>query len=494
MLFTCSLTLTYNIKGDLYDYNDKGEGEMRQEHNMIISIFDITKDKIVKYPLEEYILQILAFEIQGRFHIEVLKTYAIMIRTYILRKMKLFDGKGCNSHPQADICNDPGHCLGSIPLEDIPEERKELFQRVIRDTQNKVITFDGKLIFPYYHDTCGGATENSERVLGNSIQYSRRVLCDHCQSTSPHWQSFQEFSLEELEEKLNTHFPKYTPIYGVTINQILDEVERDVAGRILHIKVGDKAFSGREIQEKLGLDSTRFGWRPTGIQFFIQGKGHGVGLCKYGAQGLALKGASADKILEYYFTGVKIENMLKWSIKAPLKGKIILIDAGHGGKESGLEKNNILEKDRNLKISLALKDKLEKAGAKVSLTRKEDQYISLVERLKKSNTLQPHFMLSIHGNDTPNREHITEFYIYPGDRDAYELGKCVKKEFENIKMKSRDVVEADLYLARESKNSTIILDVGYFFIKVDAEIEKVSEAIYRGVLSYWGITNTQKMF
>src|SRR5699024_4632023 len=123
---------------------------------------------------------------------------------------------------------------------------------------------------------------------GNAIQYSRRVLCDHCKSTSPHWQSFHEFSLEELEKKLNTHFPKHTPTYSTSINEVFDQVKRDGAGRVIQVKVGDRVFSGREIQEKLGLDSTRFGWRPMGIQFFVQGKGHGVGLCKYGAQGLAL--------------------------------------------------------------------------------------------------------------------------------------------------------------------------------------------------------------
>lgn len=459
---------------------------MTKGENIEVAIYDATKGKNIYHSINDCIIQILAFEVQENFHIEVLKAHAIMIRTYIMRKMRLFDGKGCNKHLKSDICNDPNHCIGLLPLDDIQEDKRKQLIQAVKETQNKIITFKGKVIFPYYHHTCGGSTENSERVLGNTIQYTRRVLCDHCKSTSPHWQSSVEFTLEELEKRLNIIFPKPSAIEGPAMDKMIYKVERDMEGRVIQIKIGDKLIKGKDFQEKLGLFSTRFGWQPIGIKFFVQGKGNGLGLCQYGAQGLALEGKNAEEILKYYFTGVKIENIPQWSINIPLGGKIILIDAGHGGRELGIKKNNIIEKDMNLKISLILENLLERAGAKAVLTRDRDVYLSLEDRLHLSNNTQSHFILSIHGNDTPTMSNITQIYVYPGDKEALELGECIIKEFRYSGFKCKNVVETELYLTRESKKSILVLDIGYF--KLEGEIAKrIAWAIYKGLLSYWGI-------
>ena len=50
-------------------------------------------------------------------------------------------------------------------MEDIEPSKKEQLRHAIQESGEKVITYQGKLIIPY-HSTCGGATENSERVLG----------------------------------------------------------------------------------------------------------------------------------------------------------------------------------------------------------------------------------------------------------------------------------------------------------------------------------------
>lgn len=62
----------------------------------------------------------------------------------------------------------------------------------------------------------------------------------------------------------------------------------------------------------------------------------------------------------------------------PFDGKVIALDAGHGGTEIGAvnSKYNVLEKDVNLKVAYATKAKLETAGAKVVLTRTEDETLT----------------------------------------------------------------------------------------------------------------------
>ncbi|MCR1899497.1 N-acetylmuramoyl-L-alanine amidase [Irregularibacter muris] len=452
-----------------------------------IDVYYREKKKICSTNLEEQILNILAFDIKEHFHIEVLKAHAIMIRTYLFKKMRRFDGRGCALHPQADICNDPNHCMGCIETKDIPKDIKEPLETAIKDTAHRVITFGGSFIHPYYHHTCGGATQNAENFLGNTIRYTRKVLCDHCKHTSPHWQTTVDISIEEMEKLLNVRFPKSTPLQGATVSNIIDQVERDQEGRIVNIKIGDKWMKGTEIQQKLGLPSSRFGWQPTKFRFYVQGKGHGLGLCQYGAQKLALDGMKAEEILKYYFTGIQIERIPQWSINMPLQGKIILIDPGHGGKDKGIFKQNVQEKDRNLKIALHLEKILKEAGSTVVLTRTEDKYVSLGQRLAINNKLHPHFMLSIHGNDNPAiKSTVNQIYIYPGDEEAYRLGQNIISEFKDNGLDVQEIIEGDLFLTRESKNSTLILDIGYFSSQEDYGA-KIATCIYHALLSYWTI-------
>ena len=63
-----------------------------------------------------------------------------------------------------------------------------------------------------------------------------------------------------------------------------------------------------------------------------------------------------------------------------LKGKVVIIDPGHGGSESGAVKNGVIEKKINLEIAWLVKSALEAKGATVYMTRTSDRYVSLYHR------------------------------------------------------------------------------------------------------------------
>jgi N-acetylmuramoyl-L-alanine amidase len=87
---------------------------------------------------------------------------------------------------------------------------------------------------------------------------------------------------------------------------------------------------------------------------------------------------------------------------APLEGVRILLDAGHGGEDNGASGcagiDGPLEKDLNLALTLAAKARLEQLGAWVSLTRSDDSYLSLAQRLEMVNSQAPDFFISLHHN------------------------------------------------------------------------------------------------
>ena len=89
-----------------------------------------------------------------------------------------------------------------------------------------------------------------------------------------------------------------------------------------------------------------------------------------------------------------------------LKIKRIVIDAGHGGKDSGaVGKNGLKEKDVVLKIAKGLQETLSKeTGAEIVMTRDDDTFIPLEERTAIANTKEADIFISVHANASHNRK------------------------------------------------------------------------------------------
>ena len=80
----------------------------------------------------------------------------------------------------------------------------------------------------------------------------------------------------------------------------------------------------------------------------------------------------------------------------------VLLDPGHGGSESGAYEYGVAEKKLNLHIANLVRDDLEKLGYLVIMTRTDDTELSLLDRSKFSNELEPDIFVSIHHNAMPN--------------------------------------------------------------------------------------------
>lgn len=85
---------------------------------------------------------------------------------------------------------------------------------------------------------------------------------------------------------------------------------------------------------------------------------------------------------------------------APLEGKVIVVDAGHGGSESGAAGffPGLGEKEMNLKVALALAEDLKALGARVVLTRQDDSTVTLYQRMDLLTETDPDLAISIHHN------------------------------------------------------------------------------------------------
>jgi N-acetylmuramoyl-L-alanine amidase len=106
------------------------------------------------------------------------------------------------------------------------------------------------------------------------------------------------------------------------------------------------------------------------------------------------------------------------------KVDVIVIDAGHGGKDHGTSGKVMREKDLALKIALKLGSYIEKniPGVKVIYTRKDDRYLPLDERADIANRNKADLFICIHANANPNaRAFGTETYVMGLHKDEGNL-------------------------------------------------------------------------
>jgi len=273
----------------------------------------IGPDRVISLPLEEYLIGVVAAEMPASFHPEALKAQAVAARTYALLRMnkKSKDRK----HPDADLCIDPGHCQAWLPQAGMRKKWGLMrfgfyYERVaeaVRTTAGEVLVYQDQIIDPVYHASCGGkGTEDAVEVWGEEVPYLKGVPCtwDPPHRTQPVLSSFvfQDF-FARLGVKENA-----VPV-GQGLGGVIRILEHTRSGRVKKVKIGTRVFTGVDLRKSLALRSTDFSIKTQEdrVVFATRGSGHAVGLCQYGAQGLALKGAKYDKILTYYYRGVEIK-------------------------------------------------------------------------------------------------------------------------------------------------------------------------------------------
>jgi len=263
-----------------------------------IKLYLSKQDQVIELLLEDYIVGTVVAEMPASFEEEALKAQAVCARTYALRK--LLDNK---KYPQnADLSDDIYSCQAYISEEQYKKLHPgfaNMYSKVkdaVEATRGEIIMFKEQPIDALYHSTCGGRTESASEVWGQDIPYLRSVKCEYCKE-SRYYSYVQVFSVQEFNRSLA--LGNKTPV--------LKDSQKTDAGRIKKITINDKEISGEKLRQKLGLPSTWCGFNidDTKVEIRSRGYGHGLGLCQYGANGMAAEGKKYHQIIKKYYHGVE---------------------------------------------------------------------------------------------------------------------------------------------------------------------------------------------
>ncbi len=143
----------------------------------------------------------------------------------------------------------------------------------------------------------------------------------------------------------------------------------------------------------------------------------------------------------------------------PTNKKYIVIDAGHGGNDFGATYGEVLEKN----ISLSVAKEIQKINEnqdkyEVILTRDSDSYPTLSERTEQINKLNPEMVISLHVNNSPQKERSDngfEVYVQNSDVSKELAGKIYKK------FNARKIEERNLHILRETKAPAVLVELGF---------------------------------
>jgi N-acetylmuramoyl-L-alanine amidase len=183
----------------------------------------------------------------------------------------------------------------------------------------------------------------------------------------------------------------------------------------------------------------------------------------------------------------------------------ILLDAGHGGKDSGAVGNGLLEKDLNLDICKRIETGLKAyENCEVILTRSTDVFVSLEDRTKKANNNNADVLLSVHINSaTKPTAKGFESYVYIGTNSptvAYqntmhnEIIKAIGKNVDD-----RGKRQKNLHMLRESKMKAILTENLFISNPADAALlaqdefrQKLAQGHINGLERFLGLKKTSQ--
>ncbi|MGQ2374085.1 N-acetylmuramoyl-L-alanine amidase [Companilactobacillus zhachilii] len=172
----------------------------------------------------------------------------------------------------------------------------------------------------------------------------------------------------------------------------------------------------------------------------------------------------------------------------------IVIDPGHGGNDSGAEsKKNTYEKNFTLAYAKAIKNELEKTGARVVLTRSGDDSKSLGERARLSSKIQADAFISLHFDSSAQENAgsgVTTYY-YNKDKDG-SLADDLNSQLKNLSIGNRGTAQKDLYVLHYNSQPSVLIELGYInsntdykYINSDTYKAEVAKDVANGLKEYF---------
>lgn len=267
--------------------------------NITIKIYRNEYSTIENVDLEEYVLGVIANEIPANFHMETLKTQAIIARTNVMNLLY--------TNP-LNIISDTNDGQIYCDLEDLQWLWKDYYTLNIKkyaqavfDTKGQIIKYNRTPVEAPYFSTSNGYTQNAEDFWISMVPYLKSVD-SHWDFQSPFFKREKIIPVEYINSLLDIN---------ITSQDDIGEVWMTEKNYVKKIELDKRHFTGKFLMEKFNLNTTSFTltYQNDNIKFNLFGFGNGIGLSQYGANGMAYDGFKYDEIINHFYKSTLIEKI-----------------------------------------------------------------------------------------------------------------------------------------------------------------------------------------
>jgi stage II sporulation protein D len=252
-------------------------------------------------PIEEYLVGLVAAEMSVDWPLEALKAQAAASRTYALYQREARTSKWSDSI----------YDLESSVLDQVYDGSVKDDSRVrgaVEATRGEVLKRRGRLVKAFFHSACGGRTESAVNVWGEEKMFDT-VRDPYCKR-SPNSSWSYKIPRSGLAERLAAAGYPAERIDSVSV----ERRRNDPRAATVAIDTGGQTvfLQGSDLRRIIGYENVKSTWfdvRFDGDELVFTGRGfgHGVGLCQWGAKGMAEAGKDYREILKFYYPGTRLE-------------------------------------------------------------------------------------------------------------------------------------------------------------------------------------------
>jgi stage II sporulation protein D len=243
---------------------------------------------VEELPLDDYVAGVLSGEMPQNFPVEAQKAQAVAARTYALVRKIEAEAADRSYHLGANVLSQVYVSAAVNPAA----------RAAAQATRGEVLVSGNEPVEAFFHASCGGQTEGGMAALGRDLPYLVPVPCEYCHD-APGVRWTLALTGAELGKALGTG--------KVTALKVL---ERSPTGRVARVELeagrGRQPLAATDLRQRLGwnrLPSLAFdvAEKKGTFTFTGHGRGHGAGLCQWGAAGMARQGKGYQEILAHYY-------------------------------------------------------------------------------------------------------------------------------------------------------------------------------------------------
>ncbi|MBV8721752.1 MAG: SpoIID/LytB domain-containing protein [Candidatus Eremiobacteraeota bacterium] len=253
--------------------------------------------------LESYLYGVVPLEMPRSWPREALMAQAILARTFATAKRDA-------ARSYDVVASQSDQAYGGRDAE-FPETTA-----AVDRTRGTLVAYGGAVATVSYMSCCGGHTESAADAWGGrAVPYLAGVACPYCVQ-SPEFRWERTVTWRDVVNALPEDFADFGPLVQIAVG------ETDASGRArtLHFQGPERSVDlpakavrnalGPSVVRSLLIHSVRVNGSQADLTITIEGsgRGHGVGLCQWGAKTLGSNGATAREILAFYFPGTNITN------------------------------------------------------------------------------------------------------------------------------------------------------------------------------------------